>query len=48
MEGLPLAALEGPEVTIQNTTAHNLLVAWRSVPGATGYRVMTWRVVQGW
>ncbi|KAI4553692.1 hypothetical protein MJT46_015872 [Ovis ammon polii x Ovis aries] len=39
-------ALEGPEVTIQNTTAHSLLVAWRSVPGATGYRV-TWRVVRG-
>ncbi|ELR46375.1 Collagen alpha-1(VII) chain [Bos mutus] len=39
-------ALEGPEVTIQNTTAHSLLVAWQSVPGATGYRV-TWRVVRG-
>ncbi|XP_054201153.1 collagen alpha-1(VII) chain isoform X8 [Homo sapiens] len=39
-------ALEGPELTIQNTTAHSLLVAWRSVPGATGYRV-TWRVLSG-
>ncbi|XP_036905699.1 collagen alpha-1(VII) chain isoform X1 [Sturnira hondurensis] len=39
-------ALEGPELTIQNTTAHSLLVAWRSVPGATGYRV-TWRVLHG-
>ncbi|KAK2091091.1 Collagen alpha-1(VII) chain [Saguinus oedipus] len=39
-------ALEGPELTIQNTTAHSLLVAWQSVPGATGYRV-TWRVLSG-
>uniref|UniRef100_A0A8C7C5A1 Collagen alpha-1(VII) chain n=1 Tax=Neovison vison TaxID=452646 RepID=A0A8C7C5A1_NEOVI len=39
-------ALEGPELTIQNTTTHSLLVAWRSVPGATGYRV-TWRVLSG-
>ncbi|MBZ3877345.1 Collagen alpha-1(VII) chain, partial [Sciurus carolinensis] len=39
-------SLEGPELTIQNTTAHSLLVAWRSVPGATGYRV-TWRVLSG-
>ncbi|XP_011888962.1 PREDICTED: collagen alpha-1(VII) chain isoform X5 [Cercocebus atys] len=39
-------ALEGPELTIQNTTAHSLLVAWRSVSGATGYRV-TWRVLSG-
>lgn len=43
---LPPAALEGPELTIQNTTAHSLLVAWRIVPGATGYRV-TWRVLSG-
>ncbi|KAM9592964.1 LOW QUALITY PROTEIN: collagen alpha-1(VII) chain [Trichechus inunguis] len=39
-------ALEGPELTIQNTTTHSLLVAWRSVSGATGYRV-TWRVLSG-
>ncbi|ELK15067.1 Collagen alpha-1(VII) chain [Pteropus alecto] len=39
-------ALEGPELTIQNTTTHSLLVAWRSVPGATGYRV-TWRALPG-
>ncbi|KAB1264320.1 Collagen alpha-1 chain [Camelus dromedarius] len=39
-------ALEGPELTIQNTTAHSLLVTWRTVPGATGYRV-TWRVLSG-
>uniref|UniRef100_A0A8I4A3K6 Collagen alpha-1(VII) chain n=1 Tax=Callithrix jacchus TaxID=9483 RepID=A0A8I4A3K6_CALJA len=39
-------ALAGPELTIQNTTAHSLLVAWQSVPGATGYRV-TWRVLSG-
>ncbi|KAG8524017.1 Collagen alpha-1(VII) chain [Galemys pyrenaicus] len=39
-------ALEGPELSIQNTTAHSLLVAWRSVPGATGYRV-TWRARSG-
>uniref|UniRef100_A0A2K6LVM1 Collagen alpha-1(VII) chain n=1 Tax=Rhinopithecus bieti TaxID=61621 RepID=A0A2K6LVM1_RHIBE len=39
-------ALEGPELTIQNTTAHSLLVAWRSVSGATGYHV-TWRVLSG-
>ncbi|TEA23988.1 hypothetical protein DBR06_SOUSAS21910072, partial [Sousa chinensis] len=39
-------ALEGLELTIQNTTAHSLLVAWRGVPGATGYRV-TWRVFSG-
>lgn len=43
---LPLAALEGPELTIQNSTAHSFLVAWQSVPGATGYRV-TWRVLSG-
>ncbi|KAB0396999.1 hypothetical protein E2I00_000581 [Balaenoptera physalus] len=43
---LPLAALEALELTIQNTTAHSLLVAWRSVPSATGYRV-TWRVFSG-
>lgn len=40
------AALEGPELTVQNTTAHSLLVAWRGVPGATGYRV-TWRLLSG-
>uniref|UniRef100_H0W5D3 Collagen alpha-1(VII) chain n=1 Tax=Cavia porcellus TaxID=10141 RepID=H0W5D3_CAVPO len=39
-------ARAGPEVTIQNTTAHSLLVAWQSVPGATGYRV-TWRTLSG-
>ncbi|KAK1332718.1 hypothetical protein QTO34_007401 [Cnephaeus nilssonii] len=39
-------ALEGPELTVQNTTAHSLLVAWRGVPGATGYRV-TWRLLSG-
>ncbi|KAK2499530.1 hypothetical protein MC885_016479 [Smutsia gigantea] len=39
-------ALEGPELTIRNTTAHSLLVAWQSVPGATGYRV-TWQVLRG-
>ncbi|KAJ8791924.1 hypothetical protein J1605_004149 [Eschrichtius robustus] len=39
-------ALEAPELTIQNTTAHSLLVAWRSVPSATGYRV-TWQVFSG-
>ncbi|XP_006893082.1 PREDICTED: collagen alpha-1(VII) chain [Elephantulus edwardii] len=39
-------ALEGPELTIQNTTTHSFLVAWRSVPGATGYRV-TWRALRG-
>ncbi|XP_021542616.1 collagen alpha-1(VII) chain [Neomonachus schauinslandi] len=39
-------ALEGPELTIQNTTTHSLLVAWRSVPGATGYHV-TWRALSG-
>lgn len=31
---------------MQNTTAHSLLVAWRGVPGATGYRV-TWRLLSG-
>ncbi|XP_048190837.1 LOW QUALITY PROTEIN: collagen alpha-1(VII) chain [Perognathus longimembris pacificus] len=39
-------AEEGLELTVQNTTAHSLLVAWRRVPGATGYRV-TWRVLGG-
>ncbi|XP_036733462.2 collagen alpha-1(VII) chain isoform X1 [Manis pentadactyla] len=39
-------ALEGPELTIRNTTSHSLLVAWQSVPGATGYRV-TWQVLRG-
>uniref|UniRef100_A0A4X2JV88 Collagen alpha-1(VII) chain n=1 Tax=Vombatus ursinus TaxID=29139 RepID=A0A4X2JV88_VOMUR len=36
------AALEGPMISIQNATAHTLLVAWRAVAGASGYRV-TWR-----
>ncbi|KAM5291881.1 collagen alpha-1(VII) chain [Ctenodactylus gundi] len=39
-------APEGPKLTIQNTTAHSLLVTWQRVPGATGYRV-TWRVLSG-
>uniref|UniRef100_A0A8C2VNE3 Collagen alpha-1(VII) chain n=1 Tax=Chinchilla lanigera TaxID=34839 RepID=A0A8C2VNE3_CHILA len=39
-------ALAGPELTVQNTTAHSLLVAWQGVPGATGYRV-TWRALRG-
>nr|XP_044992194.1 collagen alpha-1(VII) chain [Jaculus jaculus] len=39
-------AVERLEPTVQNTTANSLLVAWRRVPGATGYRV-TWRALSG-
>ncbi|XP_052577398.1 collagen alpha-1(VII) chain [Peromyscus californicus insignis] len=39
-------AEEGLELSIQNITSHSLLVAWRRVPGATGYRV-AWRDLRG-
>ncbi|CAO2633498.1 Collagen alpha-1(VII) chain, partial [Lemmus lemmus] len=39
-------AEEGLELNIQNITSHSLLVAWRRVPGATGYRV-AWRDLSG-
>ncbi|XP_075403413.1 collagen alpha-1(VII) chain [Tenrec ecaudatus] len=39
-------ALEGPKLTIQNTTTHSLLVAWGPVSSATGYRV-SWRDLSG-
>ncbi|XP_072508131.1 collagen alpha-1(VII) chain isoform X2 [Notamacropus eugenii] len=38
-------ALEGPMISIQNATAYTLLVAWRAVAGASGYRV-TWRSLE--
>lgn len=39
-------AKEGLELSVQNITSHSLLVAWRRVPGANGYRV-TWRDLSG-
>ncbi|XP_005075021.1 collagen alpha-1(VII) chain [Mesocricetus auratus] len=39
-------AEEGLELSVQNITSHSLLVVWRRVPGATGYRV-AWRDLSG-
>ncbi|MEJ1285828.1 collagen type VII alpha 1 [Cricetulus griseus] len=40
-------AEEGLELSVQNITSHSLLVAWRRVPGVTGYRV-AWRDLSDW